>query len=103
MWSSIVFPYFATAMWPHSAAPPHSLRAVAGSGKDLSCNIVAFILYNGPSAGLADPILAAVDDNGLARNECSIVARQEQDCARHILRLSQPLDRLLFPGGAFLL
>lgn len=49
--------------------------------------------------GLADPILTAVDDNGLSGNKCGIVARQEQDCARHILGFNQPLDRLLFPGA----
>src|SRR5580698_258728 len=53
-------------------------------------------------AYLADPILAAVNDNGLPGNECSIVACQEQDRARHILGFSQPLDRLLFPSAAFL-
>src|SRR5579863_5707270 len=45
------------------SATPHSVLVVRGSGKDLICNIAAFILYNGPSAGLADPILTAVDDN----------------------------------------
>src|SRR5579864_8596073 len=53
--------------------------------------------------GLADPVLAPVNDNCLPGDESSIIARQKQNCARHILRLPHALDGLLFPGAALLL
>src|SRR5205814_739546 len=52
---------------------------------------------------LADPILTAVYDNCLPGDKCSIIACQKQNGAGDILRFSEPLDGLLFPGGAFLL
>lgn len=56
-----------------------------------------------PSGALADPILTAVDDNGLAGNECGIVGCEEQSRSSNILGFSPPLDCLLFPGGTSLL
>src|ERR1700747_2935140 len=50
----------------------------------------------------ADAILATIDDNCLSGDKCRIIAGQKKYCACHIRRFSQPLDRLLFPGGAFL-
>lgn len=52
---------------------------------------------------LTDPILTPVYDNGLSSDKRRIIAGQKQNCARDILRFSQPLDGLLFPSGAFLL
>jgi hypothetical protein len=54
-------------------------------------------------AVLADPILAAVDDNCLPGDESSVVACQKKNRSCHILGFSQPLDSLLFPGATFLL
>ena len=52
--------------------------------------------------GLADPILTAIDDNRLSSDKGGIIACQKQNCACDILRFSQPLDRLLFPGATLL-
>src|SRR5258708_39843640 len=51
---------------------------------------------------LADAVLSAVDDDCLAGDECRVVARQEQDGAGDVRGLTEPLDRLVFPGGALL-
>src|SRR5260221_11571271 len=51
---------------------------------------------------LADAVLSAVDDDCLAGDECRVVARQEQDGAGDVSGLTEPLDRLVFPGGALL-
>jgi hypothetical protein len=63
---------------------------------------LAFLAFvSNDSVSLAEPVLTSVHDNCLACDKGGIVTRQEQDRTRYILRLSQPLDCLLFPGGAF--
>src|SRR5579864_537570 len=54
-------------------------------------------------ASSANAILTTVNDNCLAGDECRIVAGQKKYGTCHILGFSQPLNRLLFPRGAFLL
>ena len=61
------------------------------------CQIPSLAIY------LANPILAPVDYDRLPRNECRIIARQEEHCTRNIPRFSQPLDGLQVPGVALLL
>jgi hypothetical protein len=51
----------------------------------------------------ADAIPTPVNDNCLPGDKGSVIACQEQNGAREILRFSQPFDRLQFPCAAFLL
>src|ERR1700736_3782508 len=50
-----------------------------------------------------DAILTTVNYDCLTGDKCGIVACQKEYCTCDILRFSQSLNRLLFPGAAFLL
>jgi hypothetical protein len=47
--------------------------------------------------GLANFVEAAIDDQRLTSDETSFLAGQECDRTHDVLRLGQPLDRLLLP------
>jgi hypothetical protein len=50
---------------------------------------------------LADPILATVNHERLSSDKCGVVTCQEQNCAGHVIGLSQPLDGLLLQVARF--